>query len=37
MVARGKNCGATAWIVKPFKAEILKKGIAHILSKRAAA
>lgn len=35
MVARGKKCGATAWIVKPFKPEILLKGIAHILSRAA--
>lgn len=35
MVARGKKCGATAWIVKPFKPEILLKGVAHILAKAA--
>jgi len=33
MVERGKKCGATAWIVKPFKPEILIKGIAHVLAK----
>jgi len=33
MVERGKKCGATAWIVKPFKPEILTKGIAHVLAK----
>jgi two-component system chemotaxis response regulator CheY len=37
MVARGKKCGATAWIVKPFKPEILIKGIAHVLAAAAAA
>ena len=36
MVARGKKCGATAWIVKPFKPELLVRGVAHVLSKRAA-
>lgn len=36
MVARGKQCGATAWIVKPFKGPLLVKGIAHVLGKRAA-
>lgn len=35
MVARGKKCGATAWIVKPFRPEILIKGIAHILARAA--
>ena len=37
MVARGKRCGATAWIVKPFKPKILVKGVAHILAKFAKA
>lgn len=36
LVARGKRCGATAWIVKPFKQELLVKGIAHVLAKKAA-
>lgn len=36
MVARGRKCGATAWIVKPFKPDVLIKGIAQILSRRAA-
>lgn len=35
MVARGKKCGATAWIVKPFKPELLIKGVAHVLSRAA--
>ncbi|TPV93927.1 MAG: response regulator, partial [Myxococcales bacterium FL481] len=33
MVAQGKKCGATAWIVKPFKPDLLAKGIAHVLAK----
>jgi two-component system chemotaxis response regulator CheY len=37
MVARGKKCGATAWIVKPFKPEILIKGISHVLARARAA
>ena len=36
MVARGRKCGAAAWIVKPFKPDVLIKGIAQILSRRAA-
>ncbi len=36
MVARGKKCGATAWIVKPFKPAVLIKGIAHVLARAAA-
>lgn len=34
MVARGRRCGATAWIVKPFNPPILLKGIAHVLSQK---
>lgn len=36
MVARGKRSGATAWIVKPFKSEVLLKGVEHVLSRQAA-
>ena len=35
LVTRGKQHGATAWIVKPFKPDVLAKGVAHVL-KRAA-
>lgn len=35
LVSRGKQHGATAWIVKPFKPDVLAKGVAHVL-KRAA-
>lgn len=31
MVQEGKAAGATAWIVKPFKPEILLKGIQKVL------
>lgn len=37
MVALGKQCGALAWIVKPFKPKILLKGVAHVLAKRESA
>lgn len=37
MVARGKKCGAVAWIVKPFKPKILIKGVTHVLSRKQAA
>ncbi|MBL4689260.1 MAG: response regulator [Nannocystaceae bacterium] len=36
MVARGKRSGATAWIVKPFKSEVLLKGIDFVLARQAA-
>lgn len=36
MVARGKRCGATAWIVKPFKPPLLLRGVEHVLRRRAA-
>ncbi len=35
LVARGKQHGATAWIVKPFKPDVLAKGVAHVLSRAA--
>lgn len=31
LVQRGKEAGATAWIVKPFKQEVVLKGIEHVL------
>jgi two-component system chemotaxis response regulator CheY len=31
MVAKGKSAGATAWIVKPFKPEVLLKGVQKVL------
>lgn len=34
MVALGKQCGALAWIVKPFKPKVLLKGVAHVLATR---
>lgn len=37
MMARGKKCGATAWMVKPFKPNMLTKGIAFCLAKVAKA
>lgn len=33
MVARGKKAGATAWIVKPFNPDILRKGVEAVLAK----
>lgn len=33
LIKQGKKVGATAWIVKPFKPEILLKGIRKVLSK----
>lgn len=35
LVARGKEHGATAWIVKPFKPDVLAKGVAHVLARAA--
>jgi two-component system chemotaxis response regulator CheY len=35
LVARGKQHGATAWIVKPFKPDVLAKGVAHVLARAA--
>lgn len=35
LVARGKEHGATAWIVKPFKPDVLVKGVAHVLARAA--
>ncbi|MCR9159607.1 MAG: response regulator [Nannocystaceae bacterium] len=35
LVAQGKKHGATAWIVKPFKADVLAKGVAHVLARAA--
>ena len=35
LVARGKEHGATAWIVKPFNGESLLKGIAAVLARAA--
>src|SRR5688500_8819834 len=31
----GKTAGATAWIVKPFKPDVLLKGVARVLAPRA--
>lgn len=31
IIAKGKEVGATAWIVKPFKPDILLKGIKKVL------
>ncbi|MEO7328427.1 MAG: response regulator [Minicystis sp.] len=31
VMAQGKSAGATAWIIKPFRPEILLKGIARVL------
>ena len=31
VMSRGKEAGATAWIIKPFRSEILLKGIARVL------
>ncbi|MCG8419343.1 MAG: response regulator [Proteobacteria bacterium] len=31
LIKRGKQIGATAWIVKPFKPEILLKGVRKVL------
>ena len=35
LIARGKQYGATAWMVKPFKPHVLVKGIAHVLANAA--
>ena len=35
LLALGKEVGATAWIVKPFKQEIMLKGIRKVLQKAA--
>ena len=35
LVSRGKQHGATAWIVKPFKPDVLAKGVAHVLQRAA--
>jgi len=35
LVSRGKQHGATAWIVKPFKPDVLAKGVAHVLARAA--
>jgi hypothetical protein len=32
---RGKEAGATAWIVKPFKQDVVLKGIEHVLGPSA--
>lgn len=32
IMAQGKQVGATAWIVKPFKPEVLLKGVQKVLS-----
>ncbi|RMH43000.1 MAG: response regulator [Deltaproteobacteria bacterium] len=32
VVARGKAAGANAWIVKPFKPDLLLKGVRKVLS-----
>lgn len=31
LMQRGKEAGATAWIVKPFKQDVVLKGIEHVL------
>lgn len=35
LVSRGKKCGVTAWIVKPFKKEFLMQGVTMILKNAA--
>ncbi len=35
LVTRGKRYGATAWIVKPFKPDVLVKGVKHVLARAA--
>ncbi len=35
LVSKGKKHGATAWIVKPFKPDVLAKGVAHVLARAA--
>lgn len=37
MVARGKALGATAWIVKPLRPDLLLEGISQVLGETAAA
>jgi two-component system chemotaxis response regulator CheY len=34
MAAKGKEAGATAWIVKPFKPELVLKGIQKVLGMK---
>ncbi len=33
LVARGKQHGATGWIVKPFRPGVLAQGVAHVLAR----
>lgn len=35
LMQRGKEAGATAWIVKPFKQDVVLKGIEHVLGPTA--
>jgi two-component system chemotaxis response regulator CheY len=35
LMQRGKEAGATAWIVKPFKQDVVLKGIEHVLGPSA--
>jgi two-component system chemotaxis response regulator CheY len=32
VMALGKSAGATAWIIKPFRPDVLLKGIARVLA-----
>ena len=34
MAQKGKEAGATAWLVKPFKAELVLKGIQKVLGMK---
>lgn len=36
LMQRGKEAGATAWIVKPFKQDVVLKGIEHVLGPSSA-